>query len=348
MKELKIIVDNLAIKGGVENVVVSIANGMASKNKKVTVVCVKKCIPAFKIDERVSVKFLITKLTRIKKYYSLICYFRKETSEGDIIYTNSVVNTLLAIIFASKKADIYACDHNQYKAVNKFWAWLRILLYRRLSGVIVLTNYDLEKYLRLNSNSVVFNNPVNDNFFNIQCPLDKIKDKYILNIGRLEIQKGQDLLLQAWKLVDKKGFSLWICGDGSKKKDLENLVADLGLTSSVKFLGNRDDINVLLYHAYCNILSSRFEGKPVSLIEAKVIGCPSISFDCKTGPSEIIIDKEDGLLVENGNIHKLAESIQFIIDNPNVRNLFAQNTRYDRDKYSSDTITNQYIDFFRL
>ncbi|EBR2489398.1 TPA: glycosyltransferase family 4 protein [Salmonella enterica] len=348
MKELKIIVDNLAIKGGVENVVVSIANGMASKNKKVTIVCVKKCIPAFKINECVSVKFLITRLTKVKKYYSLISYFRRETGKNDIIYTNSVANTLLAVIFASKKAEIYACDHNQYNAVNKFWAGLRVLLYRRLSGVIVLTNYDLVKYLRLNPNSVVFNNPVNDDFFNIPYSLDKIKDKYILNIGRLEIQKGQDLLLHAWKLVDKKGVSLWICGDGSKRKDLEKLVVELGLTSSVKFLGNRDDINILLHHAYCNILSSRFEGKPVSLIEAKVVGCPSISFDCKTGPSEIIVDREDGLLVENGNIQKLAESIQFIIDNPNVRNLFAQNTRYDRDKYSNDTITNQYIDFFRL
>ncbi|MCV5682303.1 glycosyltransferase, partial [Escherichia coli] len=76
--------------------------------------------------------------------------------------------------------------------------------------------------------------------------------------------------------MNKKGYELWICGDGGQKQTLEQQTKLYGLTTSVKFLGNRDDIDILLRGAYCNVLSSRFEGKPVSLIESKVVGCPNI------------------------------------------------------------------------
>lgn len=348
MKEIKIIVDNLSIKGGVESVVTSVANGLAIRGYNVTIVCVKKCIPLFDINDRVKIEYLTNGASKYKKYIALISYYRKKILAGDILYTNSVANSVLAIFCVPKNASIYACDHNKYSAVGKIWSSLRFLLYRKINGIIVLTKHDLEKYLRINKNSKVFDNPVDTCFFNNDGNRTHISQKYILNIGRLELQKGQDLLINAWNLVEKKGFELWICGEGSQRYHLEQQVKTLGLASSVKFLGNRNDIDLLLNGAYCNVLSSRFEGKPLSLIEAKVAGCPNVSFDCETGPSEIIKDRFDGLLIAEGNVAELAKGLQYLIDNPKIRNSYAKNSRADNEKYSIKRVCDEYISFFKV
>ncbi|EJV4860174.1 glycosyltransferase family 4 protein, partial [Escherichia coli] len=343
-----IVVDDLSIKGGVESVVTSLANGFIKKGVKVNLICVKKCKPNFEIHKDINIIYLLDKWSKLRKYRVLIRFFREKLNTEDILYTNSVINTLLAILFAPKKTAKYACDHNQYNAVNRLWAFFRFLLYKRLEGVIVLTQHDLIKYRKINSNCKLFDNPVSSSFFYTDKKSSATVKKYILNIGRLEKQKGQDLLLAAWNLVNKKGYELWICGDGSQKQTLEQQTKLYGLTTSVKFLGNRDDIDILLRGAYCNVLSSRFEGKPVSLIESKVVGCPNISFNCKTGPAEIINHKYDGLLIDAGNIEALAKGIQLLIDNPIIRDEYAKNACMNNERYMLENICEEYLSFFNI
>lgn len=350
MKKLKIIVDDMSIKGGVESVVASIANGLSKKNIDVTIVTIYDCKYSYPISDKIKTISLSSKKSKRSKYYSLYNYIKYNTTENDIIYTNSVANSVCSLLASKYKKNIYSCDHNKYDAVNLVWRILRSIFYKKAGGIIVLTNYDLRKYKKINSNSRVFENPVNDTFFREDYnSLSEYKQhKYILNIGRLEWQKGQDMLLRAWKNVDNKDYELWICGDGSQEQNLKNLVCTLGITQTVRFLGSRSDIPTLLKNAYCNVLSSRFEGKPVSLLEAKVMGCPSISFNCKTGPSEIINNNIDGILVETNNIQELALSIQKMIDNPSYRDNLSHNAIINKDIYSINSVTDSYIDFMNL
>lgn len=115
-----------------------------------------------------------------------------------------------------------------------------------------------------------------------------------INIGRLDTSKGQWFLIRSFKKVVQKHGNAKLCilGDSSlsdlKKSDLENLVKELNLENNVTFLGNQSNVFSFLKNSNCFVLSSLFEGLPMTLIETLPMNIPIISTDCKTGPREIL------------------------------------------------------------
>ena len=93
-------------------------------------------------------------------------------------------------------------------------------------------------------------------------------------------------------------------------------------------------------------MSSHFEGLPMVLIEAKTCGLPCISFDCPHGPSEIIKHGDDGLLIENGNIKKLANAIIYLIEHEDIRINMGKRARLNSKFYASEQIMKKWIELF--
>ena len=134
-------------------------------------------------------------------------------------------------------------------------------------------------------------------------------EKYILAVGRLGKRKGFDLLLRAYVALPNPKPDLVILGEGEERQALTDLAQRLGISQQVHLIGTVPHPENWYAHAELFVLSSRFEGWGMVIVEAMTCGCPVVSFACPTGPDEIIAHGKNGLLVENGNVEGLTKGM---------------------------------------
>lgn len=174
-------------------------------------------------------------------------------------------------------------------------------------------------------------------------------NRRVLAAGRLKHQKGFDLLIQAWGTIpeaQRNGWSLRICGEGNDRVMLEHLIETFGLAKEVQLVGQVADIAREYEGADLFVLSSRFEGFGLVVLEALSFGVPVVSFDCSAGPSEIIENEVDGLLVPPEDIERLAFAISYIISNKSNRESMAREALRERPQFSEEVIGSQWIKLF--
>ena len=142
-------------------------------------------------------------------------------------------------------------------------------------------------------------------------------NKTVLAVGRLTYQKGFDLLIQAWKLVkNEPHFSEWklnIVGDGEDKANLMKSIDVFNLGNSVTLFPFSYNINEFYLEASLYCMSSRFEGLPMVLIESQSFGLPIVSFNCDTGPSEILDHNKSGFLCKPEDVSDLALKLKALM-----------------------------------
>ncbi len=202
---------------------------------------------------------------------------------------------------------------------SKFWMKNLVQHLRRLDGFVTLTKEDLLQWPELN-NVVVIPDPLA--FY----PTSKspLESKRVIAVGRYAYQKGFDLLLRAWKKVEKQAsdWELVIFGQGDRSP-YDSLVDELHIDRQRCHLnGPTENIMSEYLNSSVFVFSSRFEGFGMVLVEAMACGLPVVSFNCPCGPKDIVASGVDGILVENGNIDKLSEAIVSLIqDEKNLRRM---------------------------
>ena len=174
------------------------------------------------------------------------------------------------------------------------------------------------------------------------------RPKRIIAVGRLHEQKGFDLLIQSWQLIAARhpDWQLVVYGHGGDLQKLQQQLEKAGLTSSMTFAGATDNIYKEYQNSAFYVMSSRYEGWGLVLVEAMSCGLPCVSFDCPYGPSDIIRDGEDGFLVENGNIQQLAEKMELLINNKELRERLGVRARLNAARFTSDNIMPQWTKLF--
>ena len=216
---------------------------------------------------------------------------------------------------------------------------------KRCEKVVVLTHKDAACWKGYDNIEVIHNVVTN-------YP-EKITDvadrpKRIIAVGRLHAQKGFDLLIQSWQLIAARhpDWQLVVYGHGGDLQKLQQQLEKAGLTSSMTFAGATDNIYKEYQNSAFYVMSSRYEGWGLVLVEAMSCGLPCVSFDCPYGPSDIIRDGEDGLLVENGNIQQLAEKMELLINNKELRKRLGVRARLNAARFTSDNIMPQWTKLF--
>lgn len=217
-----------------------------------------------------------------------------------------------------------------------------ILLINKYDEVIVLTKEDKEQW---NNKKV----KVIPNFINyIPKEVSNCKNKKIISVGRLEYQKGYDILIEVWNIISKEypDWILEIYGEGPERENLQNKVNKLGLGKSFLLKGAVKNIQDKYLESSIYVMSSRFEGMPMVLLEAMSFGLPVVSFTCPCGPKDIIKNNEDGFLVDLENIEKMAEKIKKLIVDEEKRILFGKNAQKNIQRFSKNKIMKDWKKLF--
>jgi glycosyltransferase involved in cell wall biosynthesis len=166
----------------------------------------------------------------------------------------------------------------------------------------------------------------------------------VLAAGRLARQKGYDRLIKSWALVapDHPDWHLRICGNGPAQEKLERLIAERGLEQSVTLAGPAKDLGAEMAKASIFVLSSRWEGLPLALLEAMSVGMAVVSFNCPTGPADVIEDHRNGLLIQPRTIANLAAGLHEMIEDEELRQRCAAGAVETARDYSMDVVGPQW------
>ncbi len=197
--------------------------------------------------------------------------------------------------------------------------------YPKLDAVVTLTDADREEYAKLVGDVRV--HAIGNGLPDMLRPRSRLENRLVVAAGRLVPVKGYDRLLDVFaRVVEKRpDWKLRVYGDGSQAGKLSRRARELRLHNNVAFMGTTTDMDNVLAKASLHVVTSRFEGFGMTIVEALSVGVPVVSFDCPQGPREIITSGHDGVLVPDGDVEAFADALLALMDDPDELRRLATN-----------------------
>lgn len=342
------ITNNINQIGGVDRVLNRLSNYFALKfNYDIEILSLftRESNLFFKYDDTVKIThgdidINTNKLELIKCIRKLLL---KDDSDIIITFHGFISNIILLNKDILKNKKIIVTEHGDYFDSSKKRRIIRSILYRKADKVIVLTNKSKELYNRYLNNVQVIPNPISFNTDKI----GNMNNKKIIAVGRLEEVKRFNLLIDIFKKVSDihNEWSLDIIGDGSQRNNLQSIINKYKLNDKVKLKHFTKDILNEYLEASIYALTSQYEGFGLVLTEAKECGLPCISFDIDAA-KEIIVDNEDGILINDNNIDYFVDKLSLLINDIDLRTELSRNAKYNAKKYSIENIGYQWNELF--
>ncbi|GII75201.1 hypothetical protein Sru01_01830 [Sphaerisporangium rufum] len=335
--------------GGTIRTVISQANHMADAGHEVEIVSVvrRRKNPQFAIDPRVRVITLadqragVSPDSTVRRVWRRVRgkivprgefaagYFTERVEKAVIDYVTGLDGGVLVttrpalnLISARRAPDHVVRVGQEHMNLATYKKGVREAIgryYGGLDAVAVLTETDRADFRRAVPGLRVERIP--NAVHRIDRARSALTAPVMVAAGRLFTQKGFDLLIPAFAEVVKAhpDWRLRIFGSGPKKDMLQAMIDERGLGGAVTLMGRTEHLDRELAAASAYVLSSRFEGLPMVMIEAMAHGLPIVAFDCPTGPRDVLTHGEDGLLVPPGDIAALAAGMRRVVEEPELR-----------------------------
>lgn len=226
----------------------------------------------------------------------------------------------------------------------KDWLYTRFY-YRKLDIFAVLTEEDKAYWGSHFRNIVCMPNSITYR----ENEASLLESKIAISVGRLTYQKGYDRLIKIWRNIEplQPEWQLHIYGNGEDKEKLVSMIEDFGL-KNVRIFAPTPSIENKLLEASFYVMTSRFEGLPMVLLEAMAVGLPLVSFDCKCGPRDIIDDGKNGFLIPDGDFHQMEQRICSLMNDEIIRKKQGLESKMAASKYSHEVIMNEWTQLFNI
>ncbi|MBB6500965.1 glycosyltransferase family 4 protein [Pedobacter cryoconitis] len=182
-------------------------------------------------------------------------------------------------------------------------------------------------------------------------PRDKadVSQKKVIAVGRYDQQKGFEDLIKAWHKIYQvhPDWILRIFGKGPLEKEMQRLIKDLNLEKAIRLCKPVQDLEKEYLQSSMVLMTSRYEGLPMALLEGQACGLPMVSYVCKCGPKDIIHQDINGFLVEEGNIEMFAQRVMELIRDPDKRiEMGVESIRFS-ENFSEKKIMLQWLELFQ-
>lgn len=356
MKKIALVKWILDDSGGGERVAVSLANELTKKYEVHLIgITTKQSDLFFGInsqvkysnffDHRVRLSKNILKISKMLKKYFLDNEI--EVAFGIGIFSN-IFLSLSGIGISTK---VVLCDHTNSITANRELSKKvqRYVGTKLADKIITLTQEDRKNYIRkygISENRIVYIYNWKENRLS-NIPYNDESTK-IVTVGRFDYQKGYDYLIQvAKKVLAKMPDWTWeIYGSGKQDEvdKIRDLITENDLQDKLVIKGLEKNQDLIYGDKGIYVMTSRYEGLPLVLLEAQQYNLPIVSFRCPTGPSEIVEDGVNGYLIDCYDTDKMSEKLLELMKNDDLRQSFSDHAKDTMDKFDKNKILNQWIE----
>ncbi|MGM9550809.1 MAG: glycosyltransferase family 4 protein [Clostridia bacterium] len=341
--------------GGTERVAVEIANALYEEGTyEISFLSLTEQAekPFYPLNEEIERYYLSKKwINPGVGYIPLIEKVRKFAKKNriDIIIDIDIVLDVLSIpATRGLKTKVISWEHFNVDFELSVLYRKLILKYsvKRSDYVVVLTDGDLEEYKNIMGRKNDISRIYNPITYHYQDDEKRERKNIILSVGRLVPEKGIEYIKKvALDILKKYPHWQWIIlGDGTERENLEQFISENQLQNQLVLKGNVKNVDEYLKEASVFVITSKFEGLGLGMLEARELRVPCVAFRVKMGPKELIHNGKDGYLVEPFDCDEMARKIEELINDPKLREQFAENAFLCMKDFSLDKIVKQWTD----
>lgn len=279
------------------------------------------------------IKWYINCVNKINKYL--------KTHHYDFILTYGHNMSIMSPFLKSRGAKKFACEHINFDTIPSVSKFIMRLSYPLLNGVIALSSTAKKKMTCLNKNIFIIHN-CNSFYSEVRSNLNS---KRIIMIGRLSAEKGYERLVPIAKYISLHypDWRIDIFGNGDIRNELEKLYEKESLSNIINLKGNTDNVKEELLNSDILFMTSYTEALPMAIIEAKVLGVPTIAYRCE-GTEELIHNSVDGFIVDT--FDEFIFCINQLIKDYSLRKELGENAFLSSKEFSPEAVKKDWLNIF--